>query len=437
MTRVLTGYLEPRTVRRIGQLAAEGVARSIDVGYRSWQPEPWLGRHGMLKGWIAERFRGGGPAARPADRHLDAPRGHAARRRLVPVPAALPVHDRRGGRRQHPGPRWPHPRLRHPVPRRASAGLLRGDRGVTASRASTARSTCAPSRRATWRRAPTPHAADPGRGLLQRDPGARQALHPAARGLRQHLRRPRCDDRPEAASEMAERAYRDVVAIRPHAYESFVATLLGRRPTASGPPSSRGDQPDQADLRLGGGGGSRLVGARLAPPSRQANGQVRAAQGWPAGGCQGGAVTLATEEVSPPARCRSPRTNPRSRAAASTPPSAAHEGAPIRPPAVAPGIPDPHRHQPLVAKVEDDPGYAAAPPGTGSAAGPKLARPPSARDERRSPDRQPGGRRGSRPRRHRARPHQLQRASWLSSRSSGSRPRSSSAGGRRCGRSAQ
>jgi hypothetical protein len=54
MTRVLTGYLEPRTVRRIDQLA--GGERDIDIGYRSWRPEAWLGRHGMLKGLIAERF---------------------------------------------------------------------------------------------------------------------------------------------------------------------------------------------------------------------------------------------------------------------------------------------------------------------------------------------------------------------------------------------
>lgn len=54
MTRVLTGYLEPRTVRRIDQLG--GGERDIDIGYRSWRPEAWLGRRGMLKGLIAERF---------------------------------------------------------------------------------------------------------------------------------------------------------------------------------------------------------------------------------------------------------------------------------------------------------------------------------------------------------------------------------------------
>jgi hypothetical protein len=56
VTRVLTGYLEPLTVRRINELAKRTGERDIDIGYRSWKPEPWLGRHGMLKGWIAERF---------------------------------------------------------------------------------------------------------------------------------------------------------------------------------------------------------------------------------------------------------------------------------------------------------------------------------------------------------------------------------------------
>jgi hypothetical protein len=56
VTQVLTGYLEPRTVRRINRLASGAGERVIDIGYRSWKPEAWLGRHGMLKGWIAERF---------------------------------------------------------------------------------------------------------------------------------------------------------------------------------------------------------------------------------------------------------------------------------------------------------------------------------------------------------------------------------------------
>lgn len=56
LSRVLTGYLEPLTVRRINELATRTGEREIDIGYRSWRPEPWLGRHGMLKGWIAERF---------------------------------------------------------------------------------------------------------------------------------------------------------------------------------------------------------------------------------------------------------------------------------------------------------------------------------------------------------------------------------------------
>lgn len=54
MTRVLPGYLEPSTVHRIQTLARDVPTRDIDIGYRAWKPKPWLGRHGMLKGWIAE-----------------------------------------------------------------------------------------------------------------------------------------------------------------------------------------------------------------------------------------------------------------------------------------------------------------------------------------------------------------------------------------------
>lgn len=53
---VLTGYLEPATLWRIDAIARRTtVARPIDVGYRAWRAQPWLGRHGMLKTLIAER----------------------------------------------------------------------------------------------------------------------------------------------------------------------------------------------------------------------------------------------------------------------------------------------------------------------------------------------------------------------------------------------
>ena len=56
VTRVLPGYLEPETVQRIARLEAEIPVRDIDIGYRAWKPKPWLGRHGMQKGWIADAF---------------------------------------------------------------------------------------------------------------------------------------------------------------------------------------------------------------------------------------------------------------------------------------------------------------------------------------------------------------------------------------------
>jgi hypothetical protein len=58
---VLTGYLDDATLGRISDLAKEApVDRPIDIGYRAggrnWRQASWLGRHGILKIEIAERF---------------------------------------------------------------------------------------------------------------------------------------------------------------------------------------------------------------------------------------------------------------------------------------------------------------------------------------------------------------------------------------------
>src|ERR1043165_8986605 len=55
--QVLTGYLDDETVRRVNRLAESAPARTVDVGYRAWRSEPWLGRHGLLKSEIAELFQ--------------------------------------------------------------------------------------------------------------------------------------------------------------------------------------------------------------------------------------------------------------------------------------------------------------------------------------------------------------------------------------------
>lgn len=60
---VLTGYLDPDTVRTIDKLKARNNPRDIDVGYRAWKAEYWLGAHGMHKTRIAEIFQ------RAATRH--------------------------------------------------------------------------------------------------------------------------------------------------------------------------------------------------------------------------------------------------------------------------------------------------------------------------------------------------------------------------------
>lgn len=54
--RVLTGYIDPKTVARIERLARQSTARSVDIAYRAWRPEYWLGRHAQLKAAIADAF---------------------------------------------------------------------------------------------------------------------------------------------------------------------------------------------------------------------------------------------------------------------------------------------------------------------------------------------------------------------------------------------
>jgi hypothetical protein len=56
-TTVLTGYLEPRSVKRAEHAAAPAPERTLDVGYRAWHAAPWLGRHGLLKTEVAEAFQ--------------------------------------------------------------------------------------------------------------------------------------------------------------------------------------------------------------------------------------------------------------------------------------------------------------------------------------------------------------------------------------------
>jgi len=59
---VLTGYLNPKTVARIQQMGSATSDRPVDIGYRAWRAEPWLGRHGFLKTRIAEEFQRAAPS---------------------------------------------------------------------------------------------------------------------------------------------------------------------------------------------------------------------------------------------------------------------------------------------------------------------------------------------------------------------------------------
>ena len=230
LTRVLTGYLEPRTVRRIDHLAATIGERKIDIGYRSWQPEPWLGRHGMLKGWIAERFAEEGVrrglrtdiSMHPEDTLL----GDAWFRFLlgcrftIGVEGGASILDRDGQIRECVT-RYG---LEHPQASFAEfeASCFAGRDGTFDLRALSPRHLEACATR-------TPQILVEGsyNGILE--PGTDyiplradfgnivDALDAVA-------------DAGGAAAEMAERAHRDVVASGEYSYASFVATLLAAAP---------------------------------------------------------------------------------------------------------------------------------------------------------------------------------------------------------------
>jgi hypothetical protein len=53
---VLTGYVSDKAVRLVERLAKR-IPREVDLGYRSWDPWPCLGRHGRLKGDVGHRAR--------------------------------------------------------------------------------------------------------------------------------------------------------------------------------------------------------------------------------------------------------------------------------------------------------------------------------------------------------------------------------------------
>jgi hypothetical protein len=62
ISRVLTGYLAPETLKRIEAIVKAQESRRIAIGYRAARLGPALGRHGMLKSEIGERVKEAGLA---------------------------------------------------------------------------------------------------------------------------------------------------------------------------------------------------------------------------------------------------------------------------------------------------------------------------------------------------------------------------------------
>ena len=98
----LTGYLDERTLTRIGEILRETPQRPTDVFYRAGAERPYLGRHGMLKTGIATAGEAAGAGARPDDGRFARSGRHPAWRRLVPGAGRVALDARSRGRRQHP-----------------------------------------------------------------------------------------------------------------------------------------------------------------------------------------------------------------------------------------------------------------------------------------------------------------------------------------------
>ena len=121
MRTVLTGYLDEDTVARINRKKRLGIQRDIDVGYRAWKAEYWLGAHGQHKARIAGVFeaacRARGLKADISTRNEDVLAGDAwfdyllRCRSTIGVAGGASVLDRRGAIRHrvdtylatHPG----------------------------------------------------------------------------------------------------------------------------------------------------------------------------------------------------------------------------------------------------------------------------------------------------------------------------------------------
>jgi hypothetical protein len=105
ITRVLTGYLDEDTVGRIDQITRTS-RRSIDIGYRAWHAEPWLGAFGQLKIAVGDRVAAAAPAHRLSTsistRSTDTLLGDdwfrflATCRYTVGVEGGASIHDRDG-----------------------------------------------------------------------------------------------------------------------------------------------------------------------------------------------------------------------------------------------------------------------------------------------------------------------------------------------------
>ena len=181
MERTYTGFVDDRAAGAVR--APPRPPRRARRGHRLPRPQPAVPRRPPRAAQARDRAdrRAGGARHRTAHGHLDGLQGHEVRRRVVRVPCQRPLRDRHRERLERARPRRRHSPLRGRVEALAPGRHLRGVLG--AAGAGLGRLRLHGHQSAPVRGRADQDRAAPRRGSLRRDPRARDALLPAARGL--------------------------------------------------------------------------------------------------------------------------------------------------------------------------------------------------------------------------------------------------------------
>jgi hypothetical protein len=246
--RVMPGYLADHTLARIEALSATTGSRDVDISYRAWHAQPWLGRHGIIKADIAGATAEAARAARMrtdiSTRAQDTLHGEDWLRLLlrsrytIGVEGGASIHDRDGSI----STRTDSYMARHPEAtfEEIEAACFPGMEGTLSLRAISPRhlEACATRTGQILVEGEYNGVLEAGRHYLplRVDFGNLDEVLEVARDER--LR-----------TEITETAHAEVVASGRYGYRAFVATVLGEN-AADGPPMLERRTPEQRWLAM-------------------------------------------------------------------------------------------------------------------------------------------------------------------------------------------